>query len=457
VSIKKLFLNIEKALSGNHDDNSVPDFTTTNCGKQILFNKESKLSILDIFDLLNLNEKDFENKIGKDVLLGLIRQNIAELFVRFRGQDICHKQLKKELKAQLFSDIEDRQLEYTHHFPASSLFILYANSRGEFTLGPVRIQSRLDWLDSVDFHHQLIENHANEKEKNRRWKSDMREILTNKNSDVDCGFLTNSLHNAIEKSWCLVSISINGYEYSASKKYAEIIAKSALDSISLVLGDSSYFFQQVLYSQALPPISTSSIVSHGGYLDLPGMELGKQIPIIEPKQVNKMIDHSKNFVSHIELALHDAVNVVEGTHTPLYRRWFTALDWYAEGCRENNDSIALAKIATSLDVLSNGGKFGGILDMVSDILQVKDVHSQMTFKNREYSLNEVVKEIYDNGRSKILHGNQIDRMKSHCMIRELAEIITRNVLIHAVELIDAYKGKDKDNAFKNIRSKPKGI
>jgi hypothetical protein len=136
-------------------------------------------------------------------------------------------------------------------------------------------------------------------------------------------------------------------------------------------------------------------------------------------------------------------------HQGLINRWATALDWFAEGSREKNDAIAVAKIATALDVLACVGKFGGILSMLENLFSITD-NTQVIGGESPKTLRQLVKKIYDDGRSKILHGSYANRLESYAELRVPAEYVTRIALLESVIRLKSYNGDDKNTAFRDM-------
>ena len=143
------------------------------------------------------------------------------------------------------------------------------------------------------------------------------------------------------------------------------------------------------------------------------------------------------------------VNPAAFPHPNLSKRWTTALDWMAEGSREKNDAVALTKIASSLDVLSCGGKYGGILRMLMHLTGWKETDVITTASNPQ-TLGQVVKDVYDNGRSQILHGTHFDRLKSFATQRGLADFLARIALIESASRLATFSGNDGDKEFRTI-------
>lgn len=66
------------------------------------------------------------------------------------------------------------------------------------------------------------------------------------------------------------------------------------------------------------------------------------------------------------------------------------------------------------------------------------------------TLKQLVEDIYEHGRSQILHGNHYDRLKSFAIERQHATYLGRIALIQAAVKLQQYSGPDKDQAFQTI-------
>lgn len=71
------------------------------------------------------------------------------------------------------------------------------------------------------------------------------------------------------------------------------------------------------------------------------------------------------------------------------------------------------------------------------------------------TLAKVIKGIYDQGRSRILHGNHHDRLKPFVKERAQAEQIANAVLLEAALRLSVYRGEDDDDdAFRTMPPAP---
>ena len=238
-----------------------------------------------------------------------------------------------------------------------------------------------------------------------------------------------------------------------SQKLAIIVAKTALDSISLLLllllGNDKLFLQQAIYGERLIPIYFYSLIETDGYLWGPGNGLSDRVICHSKHTLEDCLDKSKSVIPPLVYILHGLLAPEQHPSPKLAMRWATALNWLAEGCRESNDSIAMAKLGSSLDVLSCGGKTDGISKMVSNLLQIKE--DTVVLKNQCKTLKQLIRKIYEDGRSKVLHGTYYDRLESFEIERKHAFDIARETLLSAAICLHEYKGGDRDTAFRSMQ------
>jgi len=79
-----------------------------------------------------------------------------------------------------------------------------------------------------------------------------------------------------------------------------------------------------------------------------------------------------------------------------------------------------------------------------------DGETQVIRGSRPRTLKQLVKDIYDHGRSQILHGTHYDRLESFSAERKQAAYLARIVLIESAVRLQRYNGSDNDKAFRTI-------
>lgn len=91
-----------------------------------------------------------------------------------------------------------------------------------------------------------------------------------------------------------------------------------------------------------------------------------------------------------------------------------------------------------------GGKNAGIRDMVVQLTGTNS-NTQVILGRRPRTLGQLIKDIYDHGRSQILHGTHYDRLESFATERHYVI-----VLIESALRLQTYSGPDEDKEFRTI-------
>lgn len=275
-------------------------------------------------------------------------------------------------------------------------------------------------------------------------------MLKGETSKVDTHFMITSLFGALKVCPFLVEVTLSNYEKNLSSKLAESICKTALDALSLI-GRADLFHQQTLYTERQLPHFISSLTATKGVLWLPGGAKTARVGLIKVEKVKEVLDESSVILNAFGNVLKALVEPTKHQHPNLANRWATALDWFAEGARERNDAIAVAKLGTCLDVLSCVGKNRGIRKMLENLFEING-ETVIIKGDNPVKLSKLVQNIYDNGRSKILHGANIDKIQSLTELRNYSFQIAQLALQESVIRLDGYKGDDGDTVFRTIPS-----
>lgn len=262
----------------------------------------------------------------------------------------------------------------------------------------------------MDFSDEAKPHFRGEPEANACWKELLREVIADPKLPDPPG-LAGEVIDAVRTCPAVLRVEIRGLERHLSRKLGELICKAALDAVSVLLGQRQAFMQQALHVERLPPIGISTLTESDGHLWHTGHSWTDRVQSLarDMRTLEFLKDHLTELgaMAHAVGGLRDPAH----PHPQLASRWATALDWYAEGMRERNDAIALAKIGTCLDVLASGGKLAGILKLLTNLLDVQE-DAGFTRGTKKTTLREVVKDIYNSGRSQILHGTRHNRMES---------------------------------------------
>lgn len=428
-------------------EEGIPEFVTAANGRQRFFTLPTRRALTRFTVALYENRRSESAKMELQSFEKIVRQVIADMHASdlFCGVD-WYESLQRVKR-----EVDDRcakiQSVFTHYISAWTLGFEKLKA---FSLGPVTFLSQLDWIDQVEFSDRAKESYLNEKEANYQWKKILKEALSDRNRDVELSGLAGAVYDVVTQCPTLLKVTIQGYDLEFSRKLAKMVCRSALDMISLGLGAPEFFLQQALHEERLPPVGNDRIVETNGYLWLPGSDLGRRIPVMSPKRASEALTKISDLLPAFSSILDGLVTPQLHKHPKLASRWATALDWYAEGNREMSDAIALTKLGTCLDVLSSGGKNEGIRQMVVNLTGLTEAKTVVSGL-RPRTLKELIKDIYDHGRSKILHGTHHDRLQSFSDERKYAAYLARIALIECALRLHTFTGDDNnDKAFRTI-------
>lgn len=436
------------------EERDFPDYFTAKNGAHVHFTTAARKATQKISETLYANRPADSIKIELSNYGKIIQQLVADLYAEDEFSNFSatgDMDVIGKLKALAEERFPPSDQIYTHYFPAWTVGF---ERLAPLKLGPVTFWNRTDWINAVDFPPRGKEEYLNATEANLNWKSLLIEALQRPKAEVELDGLAAPMYTAISTCPALLGITIKGYEKDLSRKLAKLVCKTALDSVSLTLGASEFFYQQALAEERLPPVGSDSIIETNGFLWLPGSSLSKRIPILSGKLLEKASDDIAPILPAISSILEGLVSPNAHSHPKLAHRWATALDWFGEANRESSDLIAVAKLGTCLDVLACGGQNAGICEMIVN-LTGKSRDTIVVNGDRQRTLQQLVKEIYDDGRSKILHGTHVDRLKSLARERHQAAHLAKIALLECALRLPHYSGIDSDKAFRTMAPGPK--
>lgn len=432
-----------------HEEFDLPDFVTAENGMQRHFTRNARAALMQLSITLHENRLFDAPKIEIVNYEKLVRQVVADMHAEGEFAEFCEDEDKasvKKMKALIEERLANIAQEYTHYFPAWTVGF---ESAAPFKLGPVSFLTRVEWINSVDFSQGGKDCYLSLPEANNRWKEILKDALECPRDSAPLEGVAQGVYDAISKCPSLLKVTIRGYEREFSRKLAKLVCKTALDTVSLGLGASEFFYQQALYEERLPPLGSTSLMESNGFLWLPGHSLSKRIPHLSADRANQALADMAIILPAFAAILEGLVNPADHKHPKLANRWATALDWFGEGNRESSDAIAVAKLGTCLDVLACGGKNEGIAQMVIHLTGTSG-DTMVVQGARPRTLKQLVKDIYEDGRSKILHGTHFDRLESFARERQHAAYLARVVLIESAMRLQHYSGNDEDKAFSRM-------
>jgi hypothetical protein len=122
-----------------------------------------------------------------------------------------------------------------------------------------------------------------------------------------------------------------------------------------------------------------------------------------------------------------------------------SLLWFYEGCREQNDLLAIVDFAASLDALGGGTKASGILAVLKARLGVNETDpinpGGPTFKS-------ILDMIYREGRSRTIHGTSVKIGHDWTRVRAISEQLSRHALFASLDWAGSNQAANKAKLLK---------
>lgn len=117
--------------------------------------------------------------------------------------------------------------------------------------------------------------------------------------------------------------------------------------------------------------------------------------------------------------------------TPVLRNLAQSLFFFSEGCREENDLMAIVKFISALEALAQGQKAAKIAALLKARIRFKK--NAKVYADKD--IDGVVDWLYSKHRSRTLHGTNPDILHDWSDARGLAEVLTRVCLVACMEWV----------------------
>lgn len=422
----------------------MPNFVVTRAGVERHFTKTAQKGVHALASRLFEDREAYRDAMRVLQFTQLVRTCIADLHADglFASTPAEGRAQVKLLEREIGERLQGMKLPFTHEFPATTLGL---EAQGPYQVGPANIKSVSTWLETVTLSERDYKRHCIDPQSN--WKSELLTILQGSNRDArpEAPAHLRTFVEALHGCSAVVSVAVSGLEQTYSREVARMVARTALDGVNLLAGQGRRTFgQQALSDERLQPLRLPSIVVFDREHWLAWSWSDRATPVAQAGLRERVFETGNLFASlcGVVACLHDRCS---HPHPQLAMRWAAALEWYAEGCRETSTSVAVTKLAAALDVLTCGRMANGITRMLGHLLG--RAASDPVFEGVPDSLAQIVQGFYGDGRSQLLHGNQVDRRIAFEAERGQAQALGAHALVTLLERLATYQGPDTESAF----------
>jgi len=209
---------------------------------------------------------------------------------------------------------------------------------------------------------------------------------------------------AIGVSPYVCSVKITGFGGKSGQDKALLAARLALTTISLIWENSSKALNGInlLFDREMRGQSLLSFTSDGLIL---GGRMRSNMPHAPWVKREELEKHFHEFSGEFSVAGEAIAWLLDpaGSHArpELLNILAQAMLWFHDGCREITDLKAIVSFASSMDILASGGGRESIRKLIRARLAIDE---NAKIHRDGFSVKEVIDQIYDEGRTRFVHG-----------------------------------------------------
>jgi len=345
------------------------------------------------------------------------------------------------LREQLARDLTKLNRELTHLFGA---WATQGDTIAFIDIGPVRFSRRAQWVSDAVAAGLLTESQASCL--SHHWERGSR-IDPNPAEGFD-GYRIKDVADAVGSCPWVCMVRVFGHTHTRSRQKALLAARIALTAISLAWDNPSQQAKNtgLLYDIGPERIRHTVMFSNESFFGASHesvLRLGRCLTMGDATAFAARTDRQLQTVG---AALDTFLSINPTSPKRLLEEALChSLIWFGEACNEPLEFMSIVKFVASLDTLAKGGKTRGICRLIQRRYPVRDMDAP--FLNDGTSAKQLVTQIYEIGRSRIVHGTRSSLIDDLDELRARAELLATVVLRACIVWLDTYAGSDDVSAF----------
>lgn len=295
-------------------------------------------------------------------------------------------------------------------------------------IGPVRFEATDDWLDRAVQGGQISGTSRNRLQRafngqNLRPRKQARENAYERSimdvlrsAQLACTVETQGLAPEMAQTRAIIGARLG--QTAIALLWA--VPSRVLDGFHLSVDHGPKFIRTIPFVPGRKAIGGSSRI---------GLPRG---PSMSPESWNNLVNDARCFldVAGSMIACWTSADAYDRA-SPLLRNLAQAIFFFWEGCRDENDLMAIVKFTAALEALAQG-KSAGIVRLVTARLGFKE-HDKIV---GERTLRQVIELIYGIGRSRTLHGTNSSIHHDWSDTRGTTESLTRHCLVACIDWVE---------------------
>lgn len=426
----------------------VPPTIRVGDGRSIYVSQRSVASIQEIARVYRQNSVEYRGALPHKEMAELVSCAIGSIIGVSIPADVTEFPIPVDsdaflvaLRARLATDLLALNRELTHVFGA---WVIQGDTIATIDIGPVHFALRARWVSDAVTAGVVTESHASRLL--QHWQRGGT-LDTGPTEGID-GYTPREIADAVGSCPWVCAVRVFGHTHTRSQQKALLAAHIALAAISLGWETPSQQAKETGLIYEIGPgrsrytvtFSNDCIVEAGSYSVL---RLGRFLTMGD---ATAFFSKTGRRLDTVGSALNTFLSTSPtGPKRLLEEALCQSLIWFGEACNEPLEFMAIVKFTAALDTLAKGGKVGGICKLIQRRYPKSDVNAP--FLNDGTSVKQLVVQIYETGRSRIVHGTRSSLIDDLEQLRARAELLATIVLRACIFWLDTYTGADDVSAF----------
>ena len=369
-------------------------------GREILFDLEILAAVRDLADCLRRDQHDLDRSISNDEWLDLVTTSVAYALDTSDPDadlDVTAGHVLNDVK----SSLAQSKAGLSHFEFAFGCTLFEGVVPRPFCIGPVRFETRQDWLE-----RKFVEGAISGSMLRRvlsAWEGQTpRKRIRSVDSEQEETIL--SLSHGVS---FICSVRTNGMACEFGRRRARTTARLALAAIALLWQKTSQALDKMNLVEDRVVRILHELTFREGQLASWGSRKS-HMPGGQRLNADDWDKLRNDFADHFIVVGDLLKSIVDITGPPMRPKTthalIHALLWFHQGCREDEQVIAVVNFAAALDCLASGDGQQGIRDLIKTQIGI-DADKALWVRGNQ-TAEKAVEEIYEHARNATMHGRK---------------------------------------------------
>lgn len=415
------YTDISSLIASARNENWIPGFVRAGKDRSLYFSQKGERIVRRLSSVLKSEDPKLSRSHTDAEWHGLVRAALGPAFAWIEDNPTDENHAEAILR--LVRNAVTRSSPRLRAEISVGARLLDSPAISSLIVGPVRFESREIWLEN-----RVTSGNVTRATANRIFRSWAGEIVR-KRKDALHSHNERDILDTVGDFAHVCSITSTGLAMDAARARSLTAARLALVAISLAWANPSYCLERMA-------LKTDVGVRHQHALRLTPGELSFADRWLKGLPIGPHLSHAEwdDLASKYADVWHACGQVlsyyltseVETTRPTVTTALLHALLWFYEGCCQELDFLSVVYFSACMDALANGEDKPGIRRLISARVGYRD--TDPIFVDGP-SMSKLVDEIYSDGRSKLIHGSNLNLRSDWRSVRERSEKLARMCLI----------------------------